>query len=208
MTPQMEDLIVKSQKSIAARGALVLVAAGSAMALTACGAGQISQTANQVPAVNGTNGNAELVSLRDASLSIGLDGETYVKFTAGNIEDGAQDVKLESIEVDGNDVALEGKGTIEPGCNLVTDTPDVIKDLKTAAKNTCNTYASPKLSDAKDIYPGGSKPAKFTFDTGVIEVNLPVVGEQPVSGEFHRDGSAQIVDKQEFHKDSHEGHSH
>lgn len=208
MTPQMEDLIVKSQKSIAARGALVLVAAGSAMALTACGAGQISQTANQVPAVNGTNGNAERVSLRDASLSIGLDGETYVKFTAGNIEDGAQDVKLESIKVDGKDVSLDGDGTIKPGCNMVTDTPEIIKNLEKGAKNTCNTYASPKLSDAKDIYPGGSKPAEFTFDTGTIKVNLPVVGEQPTSGEFFRDNSSKLVDEQQFHEGGHEGHSH
>ena len=65
---------MKFQKSFAARSALALVAAGSAVALTACGAGQITQTSNQAAAVNGTNGHLENVSLRDATIVIGKDG--------------------------------------------------------------------------------------------------------------------------------------
>ena len=66
--PQMEERIVKTLKAqplktTFARGALALVAAGSALALSACGAGQISQTSSQVAAVNGASGTAEHLSL-------------------------------------------------------------------------------------------------------------------------------------------------
>lgn len=199
----MEDHNVKFQKSLAARSALALVAAGSAMALTACGAGQITQTSSQLPAVNGTNGNATNVSVRDASLIIGKDGKTYVKFTAGNIEDNGGEVKLDSVKVDGKDVSLSGETSMKPNCNLVADTPESIKKQKKAGENTCNVYASFPAEGLKDVYMAGSKPGEFKFNTGTVEVNLPVIGEQPKSGEGHRNASSELVDEQEA---KHEGH--
>lgn len=208
MTPQMEDHIVKSQKSIAVRGALALVAAGSAMALTACGAGQISQTANQVPAVNGTNGTVEHVTVRDASVVIAADGEAYVKFTASNLEDNGAPVKLESIEVDGKNVELDGLTEIKPGGNMVTDAPEILKDIEKGGKNLNNEYGSPKLSSSEGLFPGGSKDAVFTFDKGEISIPVSIIKEQPVSGETFRDKSTKIVDEQQFHEDAHAGHDH
>ena len=48
-------------KSVVRRGALATVAAASAVALAACGAGQISQTANQVAAVDGAQNVQEAI---------------------------------------------------------------------------------------------------------------------------------------------------
>ena len=59
-----------SLKSASLRSGIAIVAAGSALALSACSAGQISQTANQVPAVDGGAANAEdnNITLRDVTV--------------------------------------------------------------------------------------------------------------------------------------------
>nr|WP_063709828.1 hypothetical protein [Nocardia transvalensis] len=56
--------------SKAPRRALIIaaVAAGAALALSGCGAGQISQTASQVAAVNGNSANVGKVALRDVRI--------------------------------------------------------------------------------------------------------------------------------------------
>ncbi|MBC2681263.1 hypothetical protein [Corynebacterium anserum] len=208
MTPQMEDHIVKSQKSIAARGALALVAAGSAMALTACGAGQISQTANQVPAVNGTSGAVKNVTVRDASVVIAKDGEAYLKFTASNVEDNAASVKLESIKVDGKNVDLNGLSEIKPGGSIVTDTPDLVKEIQRGGTNLKNEYGSPKLASSEGFFPGGSKDAVFTFDKGKITIPVSIVKEQPKSGDTFRDKDQSIINQKQFEKDASEGAHH
>ena len=197
----MEDLIVKFQKSFAARSALALVAAGSAVALTACGAGQITQTSNQAAAVNGTNGHLENVSLRDATIVIGKDGNSYLKFTASNLENLGESATLQSISIDGKDANVNGDKTIKPGCNLVAATPDEVAEIKKGAQNVCTTYASPELSSTEGVYPGGSLPAKFAFDQGTAELNLPVVGEHPTAGEAYRNPANEIVSPEEFHSE-------
>src|ERR1041384_4266852 len=47
---------------------------GIALALAGCSAGQISQTAGMEPAVNGSNGNAGAIAVRDIQLAYPADG--------------------------------------------------------------------------------------------------------------------------------------
>ena len=72
-------------KSVVRRGALATVAAASAVALAACGAGQISQTANQVAAVDGAQNVQEAVpggvAIRDAHIIVDPEsGDAALKF--------------------------------------------------------------------------------------------------------------------------------
>lgn len=59
-----------SHKSARLIGAVAL-AAGAALTLSACGAGQISQTANQVAALNGVQADQGAISLRNIQLIYG-----------------------------------------------------------------------------------------------------------------------------------------
>lgn len=201
---------MKFQKSLATRSALALVAAGSAVALTACGAGQHTQTSNQAAAVNGTNATMDNITVRDASVVVANDGAAYLKFTASNVEEKGQKATLESVTVDGKEATLTGEAVAEPGCNLVASTPDEVAQLKKGAKNLCTTYTSPKLPSAEGVFPGGSLPAKFTFDAGTTELNLSVVAEHPTAGEAYRNPANEVVSPDEFHKEEHaeQGASH
>ncbi|MCP2278301.1 hypothetical protein APR11_005582 [Nocardia amikacinitolerans] len=52
------------------------LAAGAALALTGCSAGQVSQTANQAPAINGNNAEVEDISLRNVHIVYPSEGYT------------------------------------------------------------------------------------------------------------------------------------
>ena len=94
-------------KSVVRRGALATVAAASAVALAACGAGQISQTANQVAAVDGAQNVQEAVpggvAIRDAHIIVDPEsGDAALKFSVTNQERSNDAVyTLESVEVEG-----------------------------------------------------------------------------------------------------------
>lgn len=195
---------MKSQKSFAMRGTLAIVAAGSALALTACGAGQITQTSSQVAAVNGVNGQVENASVRDVAVVIGPDNGVALKFTAGNVENKGNPIHLQSVTVDGQDVSGVDAGEIKPGCNLVADEASVLKSIEKGASKTCNTFAATEVDGVKDLYVGGHKDVTFTFDVGTIDVSAPVTAYNPEAGTLYRDGGANLVDEKEYHEG--EGH--
>lgn len=198
---------MKTHKSTAVRYALTLVAAGSALALTACGAGQISQTADQVAAVNGTAAAEGNVAVRDVSVVVTPDNDVALKFTAANLEDKGSPISLERVTVNGKKVALEGDNTIAPGCNLVADYEDATEKLANAGQTTCNTYLATKLTKTSDIHLGGNAEVKFAFNNGNVDVNASVVAYTPESGEFHRHESG-LQDKAEAEANPESGATH
>jgi copper(I)-binding protein len=101
-----------------------------AVALSGCGAGQVSQMATQEPAVNGTSANVGPISLRNVHLRAaqasdyvqpGRDAELL--FVAVN---GSPDVndKLVAITSDIGTVSLSGDSTIPANGVLVVGKPD------------------------------------------------------------------------------------
>lgn len=190
----MEDQIVKSQKSTAVRGALAIVAAGAALGMTACSAGQITQTAEQVPAVNGLHKYDGNVSVGDVSVVLDADGSPSLKFTAANAEDEGKDVKLISATVDGEKVDFNE--TIKPGCNVVVASETALADLKKGAENQkCLSYVSGEVSGLKDVYVGGQKPVEIKFDKTEFSMDAPVVAYTPEAGAFDRDKDGHPTDK-------------
>lgn len=159
-------------KSVVRRGALATVAAASAVALAACGAGQISQTANQVAAVDGAQNAAQSqpdgVAIRDAHIVVDPDsGKAALKFSVTNQQRANNAVyTLESVEVEGagkvqmTKVAstgayenlAEGDMQIPRDCQLVADYAGAVDEYaKTADSNTaCITYYATSL-DAKSL---------------------------------------------------------
>lgn len=107
-----------------------LVAASAGLAacgliLTGCGAGQISQTADQEAAVNGTAANVKTIALRNVHLQATQTsdflqpGRTVpLLFVAANDSPDVND-KLVSITSDIGSVALTGDGAVPAGGALV-----------------------------------------------------------------------------------------
>ena len=77
---------MKSLNSAARRGAIMTVAALSALALASCSAGQVTQTSTQAAAVDGANADTENgeIAVRDVTIHVTEDGEAGLKFTAIN----------------------------------------------------------------------------------------------------------------------------
>lgn len=185
---------MKSQKSTAVRSALAAVATGSTLALTACGAGHISQTANQVPAVNGVFAQAgKQISLRDVAVVVDPNNKLSVKFTAGNTEEVGKKVNLQSVKVDGKEATLEGDKTVGPNCSLVADYKEAIQSMKKGGeKGTCNSFVTTSVSGVTSAHIGGQKEVEIKFDSGSAKVNAPVIAYTPKAGTLNRDAETHV----------------
>ena len=112
---------------------LVTASAGLAacgLILTGCGAGQISQTADQQSAVNGTAANIANIALRNVHIQAMQTGDSIkpgqaveLIFAAANISPDVND-KLVSISSDVGSVALTGDTSIPAGSSLIVGTAD------------------------------------------------------------------------------------
>ncbi|MEJ5920460.1 MULTISPECIES: hypothetical protein [unclassified Corynebacterium] len=178
-------------KSVLRRGALVTVATASAVALTACGAGQISQTANQVAAVDGAQNPQESnpggVAIRDAHILVNPeDGKAALKFSAIN-QERANDATytLKKVEIDGIGEAnltkdgesetykklAKGDKEIPRNCSLIADSQDSIKMMSEGVEKNaaCVVYMSNDLDAEKLVNDtmsasGENRNVTFTFD--------------------------------------------
>ena len=165
----------------------VLAACGiaAAIALSGCGAGQVSQTATQEPAVNGTLATVGPIALRNIHLRAtqstdyvepGSDAELL--FVAANNSPDVND-KLVSVTSDIGTVSLSGDTSVPANGVLVVGEPDgQIAPLESA--ETADA-AEARISLTKPITNGLTY--NFTFDfenAGEGTVSVPIsAGESP-----------------------------
>jgi copper(I)-binding protein len=173
------------RRTPAVTAGLAACALAATLALSGCGAGQVSQTATQEPGVNGTSATVGPISLRNIHLSAaqstdyvrpGSDAELL--FVAVN---GSPDVndKLVSITSDIGTVSLSGDSSLPANGALVVGEPDgQIAPLESAEKAD---VVQAKVALSKPITNGLTY--QFTFDfekAGETTVAVPIsAGEQP-----------------------------
>lgn len=118
---------MKSLKPAAAVSAI----AASALLIAGCSAGQITQTSNQVAAVDGASTTSENqeIAVQDVTLVLEENGTAALKFTAINQNDARQPHTLLSASVNGNDVVLDGPTEIPAQCVLVADSQPAIASI-------------------------------------------------------------------------------
>ena len=104
--------------------------AASGLILTGCGAGQISQTADQESAVNGSTANVANIALRNIHLQAVQTGDALepgrtveLIFVAANISPDVND-KLVSVSSDVGTVAVTGATAIPAGTSLIVGAAD------------------------------------------------------------------------------------
>ena len=163
--------------SVLRRSALITVSAASAVALAACGAGQISQHPAVDGAMNGgedaagkgaenTNSALGFVNIRDAHILVDPEaGTAGLKFSASNQQRATESVyTLKSVTVEGiGEVELKkvaetpsfakaakGENSLPRECQIVAGPKSVIDPLaKTAKDNTgCIAYYTNELDPA------------------------------------------------------------
>ena len=163
------------------RSALIIAVLGAAsLGLTACGAGQISQTADQVAAVDGASGHTEdaAVQVRDVTILVNDSSQASLKFTATNDEKKAgETVTLQSVKVENTPVNVAADKNIGSGCSLIINTPRQNEVQPSAARNTmCAEYGIATIDDPGAV-PGQQRTVTFSFSNGDITVNAPVSKE-------------------------------
>lgn len=162
----------------------VALAAGATLMLSACGAGQISQTATQVAAINGNQATSGDIALRNVHVvypnseefSIEPGGDAELAFTAVNLSESKSD-RLKSIKTDyAGSVKIDEKdGTLEikPQFALGAGNPDVSVPEE-APEHV--SLIDVTLQDIREgVRPGLTFPVIFTFENaGDIVVQVPV----------------------------------
>jgi hypothetical protein len=170
---------------------LVIASAGLAacgLILTGCGAGQISQTADQQSAVNGATANIANIALRNVHIQAMQTGDAIkpgqaveLIFAAANISPDVND-KLVSISSDVGSVALTGDTSIPAGSSLIVGTADG------QAEATPMGSAKPAKAEvtlSQPITNGLTYGFTFNFEkAGQAEVKVPISagGGEPQGG--------------------------
>ncbi|OPX11726.1 hypothetical protein [Mycobacterium sp. AT1] len=171
--------------------AVALAACGlsAAIVLSGCSAGQISQSASQQPAVNGTlawvGDPTSGIALRNVHLRapqtsdyVRPGGDAELLFVAVN-ESAEKDDRLVSITSSVGTVSLTGNLTVPAGGTLIVGTPDGTPSALDATEGASTVEASVQLTEP--ISNGLNYPFTFTFErSGQTELNVPIsAGETP-----------------------------
>lgn len=170
------------------RTALAVLAVGVALGASACGAGQSSQTASQMAAVDGGSGQAGDVHVNDFQVVLPEGGgEAKVGFAVSFTGTGfGEPVRLERVEVDGKQVQVEGAQPLERGCTFVASVTEG-GETKPGGDTVCIEKGSATLASADDLKLGQSVPATLRFSNGdEIELRAGVIAETPGPGEYTR----------------------
>ncbi len=156
----------------------------AALVLSGCSAGQVSQTATQEPAINGTSAHAGPIVLRNIHISatqttayIEPGNEAQLVFVAANTSPDVAD-KLVSVSSDIGNVTLTGGRELPVNGLLVVGSPDGQTALS-AIEPADAAEATIELSKA--ITNGLTYEFTFEFEkAGKTSVNVPIsAGEAP-----------------------------
>jgi len=156
--------------------------AACGLILTGCGAGQISQTADQHAAVNGTSATVANIALRNVHLQA-VQTSDYLQpgrtvelmFVAANTSPDVDD-KLVSITSDVGSVSLAGSTSIPAGSALVVGAPDgQAEAMPMGADQQTSTASKAVVTLMKPITNGLNYDFTFVFDkAGKKTVAVPI----------------------------------
>ncbi|HKN56592.1 MAG TPA: hypothetical protein VJX66_29140 [Amycolatopsis sp.] len=138
-----------------ALGAGVL-ALGAALVLAGCGAGQITQTGGQQPAVNGTYAQVKTILLRDVAVQYPASGPGYAAgadapLTLTIVNTGQQDDTLVSVTSQGAaNATIDGAKLIPFGHSLVIGPKNAVESTTEAAATSSapSTTSTPPSTSA------------------------------------------------------------
>ena len=178
---------MQSLKSAARRGAVISVTAVSALALASCSAGQITQTADKVAAVDGASASTDdnKVAVRDVTILVEPDGSAALKFSAVNQGYDTDVISLESVEVDGQRVEMDKAQPLHRDQSIIADSQKNL-DATTQQDSENVQYIATSLKN-DDFGYAGDRPVTFEFSNGSIDVDATIAATQMQSGEFDRD---------------------
>lgn len=175
--------------SAAAVGAFGLAIA---LGTSACGAGQVSQTTSQEPAVNGGSAKLGALLIRDVTI-VWPTGDAKATAEAGGPYDIAFSIsnqsatvidKLVSVTAPRGTVTLSGDATINPGQALLAGDPEAIPGSEsTTGTSTPSSSAAPTSTSAASTSASGTSTEESSGETSdKLKVTLTGAGDTVRAG--------------------------
>ncbi|MGV8873874.1 MAG: hypothetical protein ACOH2Q_15185 [Rhodococcus sp. (in: high G+C Gram-positive bacteria)] len=165
--------------------AALALLAGGALALTGCGAGQISQTATQVAAVNGNSANVGDIELRNVHV-VYPDSQEYSITPGGTVELGFTAINSSPAVAD----ELTGISSPEAQITIVDEAESGSNQIAPLTALGAGAPADTQLDDpllpiqlikvemadiSENVRPGLTLPVTFEFaNAGEVVVNVPI----------------------------------
>ncbi|MDX3188225.1 hypothetical protein PV458_07445 [Streptomyces sp. MN03-5084-2B] len=142
-----------------------VLALGAALVLAGCGAGQITQTDSQQPAVNGTHAQVKSIDLRNAAVQYPTSGPGYAAgatpaLTLTIVNRGAQDDSLVSVTTeDGGKATIDGSRTVVAMHSLVIGPDDAVESTNEVQATSSGAPTSSASAPTAGGTPTGSSSA-------------------------------------------------
>ncbi|WP_328612834.1 hypothetical protein OHS18_27145 [Amycolatopsis sp. NBC_00355] len=162
-----------------------VLALGAALALAGCGAGQITQTDTQQPAVNGTHAQVKTIVLRDAAVQYPTSGAGYASgatpaLTLTIVNQGTQDDSLVSVTTeDGAQATVGGSKDIVAGHSLVIGPDDAVESTNQAQPTSSGAPTS--SSEAPTATGTSSTGTSSASSTSSSSSAAPATSETPTA---------------------------
>jgi copper(I)-binding protein len=166
------DVRLQNRRVLGSTG-MVAVATGAALLLAGCGAGQITQTATQQPAVNGSYAQVKTLVLRDAALEFPPSGQAYAAgssaaLTLRVINQGPSDDELLSVSsVAADSATVTGSKVIVAGHTLVIGPVDQVEATGDQTAPSASTQATTSSPDTSTSSTDTTSPTSSTSSTSV-----------------------------------------
>lgn len=145
-----------------------VLAVGAALVLAGCGAGQITQTATQQAAVNGTHAQVKNIALRDAAVQYPTSGPGYPAgatpaLTLTIVNQDARDDALVAVTTeDGGQATISGSKAIVAAHSLVIGPDDAVESTNEVQQTT----AAP--SSSASATPSSTSSSSTATSTGSV----------------------------------------
>ncbi|MGW3963407.1 hypothetical protein ACWED2_26570 [Amycolatopsis sp. NPDC005003] len=163
-----------------------VLALGAALVLAGCGAGQITQTDSQQPAVNGTHAQVKTIDLRNAAVQYPKSGPGYAAgatpaLTLTIVNRGAQDDSLVSVTTeDGAKATIAGSRTVVAMHSLVIGPDDAVESTNEVQTTTSGTPTSTPSSAAPSS--SGTPTGSSSASNSPGNLTATATSEVPSSG--------------------------
>jgi copper(I)-binding protein len=155
----------------------VALGVSALLGIVGCSSGQVAQTAEMEPAVNGNSGQVGTIALRDVQVAFPESGEPYkagedAPLQLSIVNTGGQDDELVGVTSPAGEVELIGNPAIPAGTTLQV----VLPDENTSASETTTTTESSGTSESPETA-GSEAPGTESSESEVTSTESPAETE-------------------------------
>ena len=164
----------------------VAIGVSALLGIVGCSAGQVAQTAEMEPAVNGNSGQVGTLALRDVQVAFPEGGEPYqagedAPLLLSVVNTGGQDDELVAVTSPAGEVELIGNPSIPAGTSLQVVLPEGSGSPFSSSTTTTTTESSETSESVSTDVPGSSAPDTETSEPSGSSTSVTSTDSQDVA---------------------------